>query len=309
MSERITIIRAAHDHENPYFMMRRDTAQDAQLSYEARGILAYLLSKPSDWRVMVPDLERTGCKRDKVYRVLRELTASKYVKRVPVRQGGKFVGVEYHVYEAPFTEIPDTVLPDTLKTTLQKKEKEQKKEREQTPPTPIPRKRFAVKVYSGQDTYADGRYIDAMSQDFADSCNALFYAYLDALEAAGRKPDTSVDELWSQNYTATTALAKNRRLPEQITDYVTFVYSDKSDGFYKKLPAPIKLQAVANALPTWIQQKREVGTSQVTRPEHRVHTVAAVDPATVLTPEQRAAMMAEARAEYRKARTEVTAHV
>lgn len=129
MTDRITIVRAPHDQENPYFLMRRDTAQDARLSYEARGVLAYLLSKPSDWRVVVSDLERVGCKRDKVYKLLRELREAGYMQRVAVRDQGKYIGMEYHVHEAPFTEIPETVLPDTVFPTLQSKEKKQKKEK------------------------------------------------------------------------------------------------------------------------------------------------------------------------------------
>jgi hypothetical protein len=53
---KITIIRAPRDGENPYCMIRRGTLQDSLLSFETRGMLGYLLSKPRDWRVVVNDL-------------------------------------------------------------------------------------------------------------------------------------------------------------------------------------------------------------------------------------------------------------
>src|SRR5258707_13097107 len=42
------IIRASRKNQ-PYVMISRTTAQDSTLSWAARGVLAYLLSKPDDW--------------------------------------------------------------------------------------------------------------------------------------------------------------------------------------------------------------------------------------------------------------------
>jgi hypothetical protein len=118
-----TIIRGKHDKENPYFMMSRDSAQDRKLSYEARGLLAYLLSKPGLWIVKISDLQldpkqgegKAG--RDKVYSILDELAAHRYVKK-PTRyqeKSGKWQWTSYEVYESPFPEKPYTVEPDTEK--------------------------------------------------------------------------------------------------------------------------------------------------------------------------------------------------
>lgn len=114
MSEgEIRIIRVAHNKENPYFMMNRYAAQDSSLSWEARGVLAYLLSKPDDWRVMVTDLQQ-NCGRDKVRRVLNELKDAQYLKVVPIRkEDGTYGRAEYQVFEQPYTEKPYTVKPTT----------------------------------------------------------------------------------------------------------------------------------------------------------------------------------------------------
>ncbi len=98
-----TIIRGTHDKDNPYFLFRRDTAQDRSLSWEARGVLAYLLSKPDDWKVQVPDLQQL-CGREKVKSILRELVDKGYLTRKQVQNedgSGQFSGSVYLVYETP----------------------------------------------------------------------------------------------------------------------------------------------------------------------------------------------------------------
>lgn len=110
-----TIKRAPHSQEAPYFLLARDTAQNRQLSYEALGVLTYLLSKPGDWEIRVSDLLRDGCGRDRVYRILNELVAARYLKPRKRYQGdgGKWQWTPYLLYEEPYPEIPDTEKPDT----------------------------------------------------------------------------------------------------------------------------------------------------------------------------------------------------
>lgn len=114
MSEKpTTIIRAPHG-EMPFFQMNRATAQDEKLSFAARGVLTYLLSKPDDWRVDVKDLQQ-GCGRDKVYSLLDELIENRYIAREQVRNDKQQIeGFAYVVYERPLPEKPDTALPDTV---------------------------------------------------------------------------------------------------------------------------------------------------------------------------------------------------
>lgn len=103
----MTIIRTPKT-ERPYFSMARETAQDRRLTFEARGMLAYLLSKPNDWEVEVNDLKQQ-CGRDRVYRIINELLEANYLKRENAHDGkGKFSGYNYQLYETPFTEKPYT---------------------------------------------------------------------------------------------------------------------------------------------------------------------------------------------------------
>lgn len=117
-SRQITIMRAKHG-ELPYFMMNRSTAQDAKLSWEARGVLAYLLSKPDDWIITLSDLQQ-NCGRDKARNILSELIKYGYVTKTEQvkKERGRFDNITYQVHERPFTEKPSTVGPSTENPTL-----------------------------------------------------------------------------------------------------------------------------------------------------------------------------------------------
>ena len=59
---------------------------DKALSWEARGLLCYLLSKPDDWQVRLYDLIRRGpAGEHKIRRTLRELELAGYL----IRQRGR----------------------------------------------------------------------------------------------------------------------------------------------------------------------------------------------------------------------------
>src|SRR5574343_460534 len=104
-----TIIRTPKDGSSPYVATSRAAAQDERLSFEARGMLWYLLSKPSDWTVVIGDLGHAGkCGRNRVYRILRELQKYGYLVRERVRdEKGRLATTIYRVYECPRTQNRD----------------------------------------------------------------------------------------------------------------------------------------------------------------------------------------------------------
>src|SRR5947209_4868072 len=105
------IIRTVKDREHPYVMIHRRLFEDQRLSLEARGLMGYLLSKPDDWQVRVPDLQRTaGVGRDQLRRILRELEAAGYlVRRRTHGPDGRWLW-ESLVHETPLT-LPSTENP------------------------------------------------------------------------------------------------------------------------------------------------------------------------------------------------------
>ena len=122
------IIRA--EHESNYFISTRHAPQDRELSWEARGILWYLLSKPNDWEVQPKDLEQ-GCGHSKVYKLLKELRTHGYLELITERDEKKRItGYVYKVYETP-REMPPgddytqaTPLAENLQAALPQAEKQ-----------------------------------------------------------------------------------------------------------------------------------------------------------------------------------------
>jgi len=51
------IVRISKSKYTPYVMLDKRLTENNELSYGARGMMAYLLSKPDNWQVRMADLE------------------------------------------------------------------------------------------------------------------------------------------------------------------------------------------------------------------------------------------------------------
>jgi hypothetical protein len=106
-----TIIRVKHDASNPYVIVNKTIFTDNRLSWKAKGLHAYLMSRPDDWKVMISDLiNQSTDGRDSVYSGLNELIKYKYVKRERIYVNGRIGRWEYTVYEVPYEE--ENLLPE-----------------------------------------------------------------------------------------------------------------------------------------------------------------------------------------------------
>ena len=87
-----------------FTILINDTLRDERLSLEATGLLVRLLSRPSDWMVRFEALRRESrVGRDKLRRILQELSRTGYLVRRRVRRrNGKFLWLT-EVHEAPQT--------------------------------------------------------------------------------------------------------------------------------------------------------------------------------------------------------------
>ncbi|QPQ35557.1 conserved phage C-terminal domain-containing protein [Lysinibacillus sp. JNUCC-52] len=107
-----------------YVVLDKGFLNDENLSWQAKGMLAYMLSLPNDWRFTIQDLtKRSKNGRDATNNIVKELTAAGYIQREQKRSDdGKFGKTELLVFETPdtlpFTEkaLPDN--PDTENPTL-----------------------------------------------------------------------------------------------------------------------------------------------------------------------------------------------
>ena len=124
----MTILRI-QKRQNPFVQIDREAIQDSSLSWKARGLLAYLLSMPSNWNIRISDLiNRAPDGRDAVYSIFKELKAAGYIIHFRLRdEHGRLSLSEYHVFEtpqvesdlAPNQEKPELVENKNLMTEIQ----------------------------------------------------------------------------------------------------------------------------------------------------------------------------------------------
>jgi hypothetical protein len=96
----MSIIRVKKDAN--YFAASNEPFNDERLSWEARGLMGYLLSKPNDWKVQQKDIMNKGQAGErKVKRMLAELRKAGYMNRIRVTlEHNKFDWIT-EVYESP----------------------------------------------------------------------------------------------------------------------------------------------------------------------------------------------------------------
>ena len=118
MEETTTIIRVPRRYQ--FVSIEQTLVEDKRLTWAARGIQCYLLSRPDDWEVRVTDLCRKGdLSRGSIYKLLKELRKYGYISYHRKRnEQGQYRGGIYYVHESPgiskspHAEMPDMVIPD-----------------------------------------------------------------------------------------------------------------------------------------------------------------------------------------------------
>lgn len=75
-----------------------------ELSFRAKGLYAYLRSKPEDWEFRVQNIIKASAEgRDAVQTAIKELEAAGYVQRIAFRstKTGQYNGMLWYIYESP----------------------------------------------------------------------------------------------------------------------------------------------------------------------------------------------------------------
>jgi hypothetical protein len=86
------------DHKSHYSILPNRMLED-DISIEAKGVLAYSLSRPLNWNIRLSHLStilKIG--RDKLRRIIRELIKAGYIQRKQVRKGKLFGEMQYYIY-------------------------------------------------------------------------------------------------------------------------------------------------------------------------------------------------------------------
>lgn len=110
-----------------FVIIHKGFLKDPNLSAKAKGVMAYILSLPDDWKIHIDELSthfKDG--RDSIRKAIKELQEAGYIERVRIRdENGKFKGWEYLLYEdlthkteKPKSENPISVKPISENPTL-----------------------------------------------------------------------------------------------------------------------------------------------------------------------------------------------
>lgn len=88
--------------ENPYVQIDKTGIDDQNLSWEATGLLTYLVGRPNNWKVNVMHLSSVKKNKETSTRkALLELRKYNYCHLFEIRKGGKYTEKFYLVFEVP----------------------------------------------------------------------------------------------------------------------------------------------------------------------------------------------------------------
>ena len=107
--------------DGDWFMSLKKPFETTTLSWEARGLFGYLMTKPPGWEIRNEDLINKGpAKAAKLERMLDELKMHGLVRRVRYRKPDGTFDYVSEVYESPETNPDFDNLPEIQKKVLQK---------------------------------------------------------------------------------------------------------------------------------------------------------------------------------------------
>jgi hypothetical protein len=103
-----TIYRVVKNKDNPYVMIDRRPIDNPALSFKAKGILTYLMSRPDGWEVSVADLVKHSTEGEAAIRTgLKELKNARHMKYTTSRKQGRITGWLIEVFEIPYPPDSD----------------------------------------------------------------------------------------------------------------------------------------------------------------------------------------------------------
>lgn len=121
----MSIIRTAK-RENPFVQLDKFFLSDENLTFEAKGILAYVLSKPDTWTIRKQDMiKRSKSGKTRIESAMLELMANGYLNWYRLRENdGTFGEWVYDVYERPeFNPEAEKFIEEGRKRIAERKDK------------------------------------------------------------------------------------------------------------------------------------------------------------------------------------------
>ena len=102
--------------ENPYVIMNKDFLKRPDLSMQSKGLLAYLLSLPDDWKIKREELPKhfsNGI--GAISATIQELVKAGYIRRFQKRdEDNRFSDMIYDIFENPVPTAKEHPAPQGL---------------------------------------------------------------------------------------------------------------------------------------------------------------------------------------------------
>jgi hypothetical protein len=100
----MSIIRVSHNRDNPYVMINKKGLEDVNVSWAAKGLWSYLMSRPDDWEISITHLSSIykfkGGGEKAIYSILNELIEEGYcIRTQPKNSKGVFEKTKYTLLE------------------------------------------------------------------------------------------------------------------------------------------------------------------------------------------------------------------
>lgn len=115
----MSIVRTEHNKDNPYVILNKKALEDKNLSWGAKGLWSYLMSRPDNWNISVAHLSKIyigkGGGEKAIYTLLNELIENGYCNRIQgKKEKGFFSNTEYIITEFK-NKVPHSPQRDAVK--------------------------------------------------------------------------------------------------------------------------------------------------------------------------------------------------
>lgn len=192
----MSIIRRGAPLDRNFYILDKSISEDSRLSFEARGLLIFLLGKPDNWQVSIQHLVgESPAGKDKVARMLQELRQAGYVRCERQRgEAGKLAGYVYTVFETPhFSESPEPENQDMAELSPE-------------PDLPYPEKPAPVKPFPANPPLISIEYKQELNTANQQQQRATVFGNVTA-EPYQPKPETVFSEHWQPEETTVRRIA------------------------------------------------------------------------------------------------------
>ena len=133
------------------------------------------------------------------------------------------------------------------------------------------RESFFCFLKNEEQKYSDGKLIDPLQ--FPIDYNAIFWMWYDTLVGEGLPPGTDHKELWAEQREGAVALAKDRRTPQQVADFIKFRLQPNESGtnWYRDNARKPRLSKISSEIGAWLEKqaaaKKPAGTDWAAQAE------------------------------------------